>query len=372
MVDLFNFAAEQANVQVKDNAELDRIIKLPRRDWQDVDASWLTETLKTSGGTMALRPIQAIALLEIGTEGGLFAPVRVGGGKTLISLLAPVVAFAERPLLLVPAALVGKTERDEAIYRCHWQLGPWIRVMSFEWLGRSQAAEELEKWQPDLIIADEVHRLKNPKAAVTRRVRRYMLGHPETQFVAMSGTITKRSLHDYSHILRWCMQAGAAPLPRGYNDLELWADALDERKRQLKRANPGALIRLCDEEEIRIWDTGDSRRAARMAFRRRLRDTPGIVASDETPIDASITIKSLELKLGDSVDEAFHLLRRKWETPDGWPIADGLSMFRHARELALCFYYIWDPRPPREWIEARKAWAAFARNVLKYSRHLDS
>lgn len=38
--------------------------------------------LKTPRGTMRLRPIQAIALAEIGMYGGLFGPIPVGEGKT--------------------------------------------------------------------------------------------------------------------------------------------------------------------------------------------------------------------------------------------------------------------------------------------------
>lgn len=373
MIEPFSFGDTPNPDRVLDNGELQRVIDLPRRQWGDDRAEWLSDALRTPGGTQTLRPIQTAALVELGSEGGLFAPIRVGGGKTLISLLAPVVSFAARPLLLVPASLIDKTRHDEAAYRADWQLGPWIKIMSYEWLGRSQAAEALELWQPDLIIADEAHRLKNPKAACTRRVRRYMNEHPTTTFVAMSGTITKRSIKDYAHILHWCIQPGAAPLPRTYNDLELWADALDERKGQLKRADPGALIRLCNPQEIQLWENGGARRAARLAFRRRLQDTPAIVCSDETPIDASITITELYPDRDMSeIDRAFETLRGAWETPDGWPIVDGLGMFRHARELALGFYYVWDPRPPKVWLEARKEWAAYAREILKHSHTLDS
>lgn len=317
---------------------------------------------------MQLRPVQAAALVEIGTVGGLFGPLRVGAGKTLISLLAPVVSEAVRPLLLVPAALVDKTRRDEAELSQHFDLVE-IEIVSYEWLGRAQAADALEKLAPDLIIADEVHRLKNPRAAVTRRVRRYMADHPETKFVAMSGTVTKRSLKDYAHLLKWTHDD--PPIPQNYRDLELWADALDERKGQTRRADPDALVELCDEFEAAVWDR-DPRSAARQAYRRRLTETPGVVATSETPIDASITVRSVEPPPSPGIDEAFHKLRTLWETPDGWPISDGLAMFRHARELALGFYYVWDPRPPAYWLEARRAWAAFVRGVLARSRSLDS
>ena len=378
MTSLFDLEAQAAsgtNV-VPLNDEMRRIERLPRRSWDASSerlADEMTEILKTPLGTMKLRPIQAVALYEIGTVGGLFGPLRVGAGKTLISLLAPEVAFATRPLLLVPAALAQKTKRDERILRHHWKLPEFIRIVSYEWLGRVQAAGFLADYRPDMIIADEVHRLKNGKAAVTRRVRRYMSDAVDKpKFVGMSGTITKRSLHDFAHILRWALPPEDAPLPRWHNDLELWADALDERKGQTRRADPGALVVLCNDEERKLWAQRERRRAARMAFRRRLVDTPGVVATKETPIDASLEVRSVEPKVSPGIDDAFETLRNDFVTPDGWPIADGLAMFRHAREIALGFYYVWDPRPPQHWLIARQVWAAFVRQVLRNSRTLDS
>ena len=54
-------------------------------------------------------------------------------------------------------------------------------------LGLVQSAQKLDYIQPDLIIADECHLLKNHKAGRTRRVTRYMREHPETKFVGVSG-----------------------------------------------------------------------------------------------------------------------------------------------------------------------------------------
>lgn len=372
--------------QVAVTAEFERVVGIPRRERDPVReealAERVTELLKTPQGRMRLRPAQAMSLFELTTVGGLFGVLRCGSGKTLISLLAATVLqrtkkIGFRPLLIVPAGLIEKTRIDMRLLAEHWQIAPFIRIESYEWLGRVQAAKFLEEFMPDLFILDECHRAKNPKAALTRRLVRHLREH-RTSTLAMSGTTTKRSIRDYAHILCWCLPANFVPVPLHWQDLEDWADALDEKKaREEERNGPPIDIRafreLCNAEEHRIWDSGQDRRAARMAYRRRLIETPGVVATEETPIDASLTIKTLRVPgVGAALDAAFTKLRADWETPDGWPIADTFAMFRHARELALGFFYRWTPRPPQDWLEARRVWAKFVRETLKHSRKLDS
>jgi len=383
------------------SSELMRISKLRRRTMAPEDLEWLademTKRLKTPRGTMRLKPIQAWALYELGTVGGLFGPITVGGGKTLITLLAPVVMKAQRPLLIVPASLVEKTKRDKEVLAQHWHLPLFLRIMSYEWLGRTQAGGDpengkpgaLDEWGPDLVVLDECHRAKNNRdAAVARRITRFFRdrtqkkrvvvpGHFQTEprpvhAAALSGTVTKRSVFDYAHILTWCLPGSLLPLPTHWNDLQLWSEALDEKKGDFAPIDPGALEILCaDDDDRKLWLT-DRTTAARKTFRRRLVETPGVVATHETQVDASIVVRGLECDMNDAVDEAFDHLREFWETPDGWTISDGMAMARHARELALGFYYVWDPRPPPDWYVARKTWHQLVRQTLKRSRTYDS
>lgn len=384
------------------SSELVRISKLRRRKMAPEDLEWLademTNRLKTSRGTMRLKPVQAWALFELATVGGLFAPITVGGGKTLISLLAPVVMKAQRPLLIVPAGLVEKTKRDKEILAQHWHLPLFIRIMSYEWLGRVQAGGDpetgkpgaIDEWDPDLVFLDECHRAKNNRgAAVARRITRFfrdrhskrrvvVAGHFQhnqlraVHAAAASGTVTKRSILDYAHILTWCLPAELLPIPTHYNDLQLWSEALDEKKGDFAPLDPGALEILCaDKEERELWAT-DRTTAARKTFRKRLVETPGVVATYETQIDASIVVRGLGCDVDPTVDAAFEHLRTTWETPDGWTISDAITMARHARELAVGFYYVWEPRPPIDWYMARKTWHQLVRQVLKHSRKYDS
>jgi hypothetical protein len=358
---------------VQHTPELDRIILIPRRtpltpDEEAERIDLLTNHLRTPGGTMRLRPVQAQALYEMHDYGGLFGPIRVSGGKTMISLLAPVVLEAKRPMLLLPKALIEKTRVEARKLSQHWKLPAFLNIRSYQALGRVSGAETLEKDNPDVIICDEAHRLKNRRAAVTKRVARYMHDHPETIMVILTGTISKRSLHDFSHLLLWSLKL-RTPLPRHYNELEAWALAIDERPNAIvPPLYPGAILKLATEEDV-----GDVTQRARTAVRRRINDTPGVVTASGGGCDVSLRVQGHVVETTERTEVAFDTLRNKWKTPDGWPLNDGFAIYRHARELALGFFYKWDPRPPDDWLEAKKNWSAFCRKVLKSNqRRIDS
>lgn len=354
---------------VQRTSELKRILAIPRREWSDDDseqlATELTEILRTPVGNMRLRPKQAIALVEAGTCQGLFAPLRVGAGKTLFSLLVGHVLDAQKPVLLVPAKLVEKTKREMLSLKQHWQIQKHVVIMSYELLGRVQAANNFDKYAPDLLILDECHRAKNPRAAVTKRIMRYLDANENCRLVAMSGTITKRSLTDYAHLLRRALGPQQAPVPYRYTEIQEWAEVLDERKMSDPDRDPGALLSLAEG--------GSDISAVRRGFCSRLTQTEGVVSTTEAKIASSLSISSIEPKVSVAVNEAFQKLRADWRMPDEHPLADGLEVWRHARELALGFYYIWDPPAPKDWMLARKAWCSACRDILNHNqRHLDS
>lgn len=356
---------------VRRTPEVKRIAALPRRVWTEDAAQKLadilTQEFRRPCGTMALRPVQAIALYEAMEVGGLFGPIRVGGGKTLCTLLLPLALDAKRPVLFLPAALIEKTWHERKALAEHWRLATNLQLVSYESLGLVTSSEKLEYIRPDLIIADECHYWKNKRAGRTRRVIRYMREHPETRFVALSGTVVKGSLQDFAHMLRWALKSGA-PVPLNDEELLDWSNSLDERVNPLARAKPEALFDIGPRDPALATIP-----AARRVFQSRLLETRGVVASSaKDGVDCSLRISALEYEPAPVTVTHIANMKGTWTTPDGWTFSEALELRRYIRELALGFHSIWDPRPPVEWVSARREWASFVREVLSSSRTLDT
>ena len=379
------------STSVRNTPEVTRISLEPRRVWSPEAGEQLaidmTRELKTPKGTMALRPVQAIALYEVMETGGLFAPIRVGGGKSLISMLIPTVLEANPVLLLLPANLIEKTRYDYNVLREHWRLPTNLQFMSYEILGLVQSVDKLTYISPKLIVADECQAIRNPRAGRTKRIRRYMHDHPETMFCAMSGTIMKSSITDFAPLLRWSLKQHA-PIPRTVEETNEWAEALDEKVNPIARRKPGAIFDLAPKVSATqadragqvvlpapIWPLpgGDPITAARQVFQSRLLETKGVVASSRTDgVTCSIVIRPFEYKLAKITEDHVNFLRKTWITPDGWPFKEALEFARYIRQLSLGFHSVWDPRPPLEWTAARKAWGQFVRETLGHSHTIDT
>lgn len=344
--------------------EFRRIQALPRRVWdkaadlEDLTAG-LTQMLRAPKGEWVLKVTQAAALRDLHDFGGLFGPIAVGGGKTLITLLAPVLMKAKRPVLLVPAALRDQTMGKvlPAMFK-QWRLNHNLKVIGYSELSQQKNAEMLEDIQPDMIIADECHMLKNPKSARTRRVSRYMSKHPMTTFIAVSGTVANHSIMHYWHIIQWALKPDNAPIPRNFYEAKEWACALDERVADEDRVGPGALATLAGPGE-----------SARQGYRRRLTETPGVLATHEDEVGVSLQLlRGSARSMPSEVNKLIKHVRSTWETPDGEVIMEAVECWRIIRQLVAGFYYRWAESPPAEWMDARKEWGRFVRGTLRSNR----
>lgn len=381
--------------------DLDRILKLPRRELDTRGPSaaekW-TRILRREeqpekcdcvarwGFCIThLKPIQGWALEEMHQSKGLLGPIGVGHGKEGTCLLAAWALGVKRALLLIPANLRAQfLTRDYPQWSVHFKVpslagvrvypgAPVLTVMSFNDLSRPERTAALKQIQPQAVIVNESQNLARPEAARTKRFLRYMRGvafkRPDgssysPHLVAVSGTMTKTSIKDYAHLSELALGEGT-PLPTHHPTIEEWAAAIDASDRP---APMGKLRELCRPGET-----------VRQGFRRRLVQTPGVVATEESALDTLLTIAERKLDVPPVVAKLLAEVRETWQRPDGEELVEVIQKAKVCKELACGFYYVWtyprgEPEEVRDaWLAARKEWNKEVREKLKYSREgLDS
>lgn len=349
------------------SAELLRVLALPRRSLADYDQAFaveLSRALRKPGSSFVLRPLQAAMLAEAATGRGLFGMVGVGQGKSTVAPLIPLVAPCARPLLLVPPAM--KRDLETSVIpemRKHFALPP-LAIISYNELSTAKATDLLDRLQPDLIICDEAHALKRREAARTKRFARYFRERPDTRLIALSGTMARRSVRDFWHLILLTHPGSSCPMTRHWKEAESWALALDPDVHPSEALPAGALRLLCDGAET-----------PREGLHRRLVDTEGVVAGSTEGVGASLVIRPLRLPVGPAIAGAVACAEMSWQLPDETDIVDPLDLHRRLRELSQGFYYRWHwPHGvDQEWLDARSAWAKAVQSVTRLGREgLDS
>lgn len=384
-VDPFEFSKNSRVVEARrregvgESAEFFRIKGLSRRVLDLTKVPDLTERYRKPGGTMSLWPIQSAGLAEAEKADGLFAPIGVGHGKSLLSFLLPVAMRAKKAVIMLPPQLKRKAlELDiPALYR-HWQIPTdRIRIIAYSELSNAKCAQLLEEIAPDLIVIDEGHNLRHKTAARTKRFLRYMKAHPECRLAVLSGTITNRTIMDYQHLIELTHRKNS-PVPAHWGVLTEWADALDVPRPNCDPMMPGVLLSFCTQEElgqINGRSPTDAQPYVRAGFRRRLVETLGVVATEEGAIGTSLVIQGLHPIVPAEVKARIDDLRNRWVI-DEEELVDPMSVARVARELAGGFFYRWvwpNGVKDTEWLLARSAWNKELRQILKLNRKgLDS
>lgn len=345
------------------DSELRRILALPRRTWSEDQVrrvqSKLTARLKRKKGTQELWPEQAIALTEIEKLGGLAGGIKVSGGKTLISFLAPsVLPDLQRPLLICPSKSI-KTGKVLAKYkeaRKHWRIRKDITWLSYELLQRKAYANYLETYKPKVLILDEAHHAGRYRSSRTRRIDRYLAANPDVVCIVLTGSlIASRVINDSLTLCYWARRdESPLPLPtkQGRTSARYWRMALELPA----RCKPGALREMCKTDERTLAGVG-----------RRYRQTPGIVCSSgKSNIGASMVCETQYVSIEDSkVAEAVRNVRQG-RLPDGSELLDpdGSNTWSTVQTLALGFYYVADPTPPSPWLRAYRNWCSYCRDVV--------
>lgn len=406
-----NFASRPP---VPNSEDLERILALPRRPQVDLDGGsdmakalvqlmnerlrrpdWERKDCKCESYgrkcITTLQPSQAWALYEAPLAGGLLGSIQAGAGKTAINLLLPMVMKCSQVVLLIPPNLKLQLIREHELWREHWLLPnlfynkhentpiikgrPTVHVVPYSQLSRPESTKLLKELNPDLVLADEMHKIASRSSSRgVRFLRFYAENAKRARFAGYTGTITDKSVLDYAHLSTLALRE-KSPVPNDPGTAMSWALALDPGDRQ---AEPGALRQLCEPGE-----------SLEDGYRRRLVETMGVVATKEGAITASLNIYQYsDVEVPEKIQDLLNIVR-SGERPDGEELVDALEIAKCARELASGFYYRWKflnlPRdaegkvtPEGEarvavWRARRKEWRSEMREKLKaHEEHLDS
>lgn len=375
-------------------ADLERVRRLPRRPCDpssapDLSPLYAIEDHGCPGcdlcrdGMPRLRPIQSFALWEASRAGGLMGFIGVGHGKELLSLLLPDAMGARNAVVLTKPRLMKQLlGHDVPRYGRHFRLPmDRITVVAYSELSGADTGDVLERIQPDLVVANEAHCLSVETSARGRWFRRFADSRgPATRYCFLSGTMGRDSILSYAHLSFRALR-NSTPQPTGYRELRDWALALDSDVADHERLPPGELLGLCGPEgltkrqetprgaESSIRDViKDPLSVARSVYRRRLVETPGVVATEESGVDCSLVINAWKPEIPESVKTALKELRRTWSL-GGEEFVEAMEVARASRQLASGYYYRWAwPGGKRddEWLDARAEWNRAVRHVLRY------
>jgi len=313
-----------------------RVLSLPRSkpvDGAQIEA--LSRYCRRPGSSAMLRPQQVQMLRDLWELPGVFADMPVGAGKTLPLMLAPYLLRAERPMMLLPADLFrtsDKTDRDFARYREDWHvLLPELR--SYEELARKDRAHTIMHAAPDLLLADEADPLRNPKNAVTRRVRRYRQANPRAKFCFASGTLITDNLEDYAHLSAWTL-AQYSPAPLSPSVAFAWSEALKGL------GDPPV-------PNYQGWFRGSA----------------GVVCGAGVQCPQPIRVRCWDPGLPDHLVDLIRETEASGMRPDG-ELLEEMQVPTVLCSLACGLFHVWDPAPPEWWSTPRRAYLAWVREIL--------
>lgn len=362
--------------------DLKRVCELSRRvatrERAAADAAMLTPLLQTPKGKAAgahLLPWQGFGLREFYENQGAYLQLPVGNGKTLISKEAGYVADAERPVLVVPSSLYDKTNHEFAEYNEHWRSDAPVKIVKTHELTQEPNVDYLgTRLCADLYIIDECDVLMNPEGSATVRLDRDICAR-NVPVLCMTGTGTRNEIENFSHFIIWAL-GDKAPLPRDPDELEAWGLALNAKTGRKKPYGVGALVDLIELTPAEILDAlpkGEARLTAqaeaRLKFRKRLCETPGVVIVDDEQCLQPLTIRKHYAPSDKALDVHFNTLRRAQKAPNGLSCEDPLAYYQTDMQVGCGLTLELTPRPPVEWYEAHREYAQFCRQKIRRSRH---
>ena len=336
-----------------------------------------------------LREAQFKALAPISYFRRGFFSCGVGHGKTLISLLAPLVARAHRAILLVPSSLVPQLTqieipKYEEIFGLKFD---WcsiagasqhkrremmnkhrITIVPYSLLSSEDTMVLLKESKVDMIIADECQYLKNAKSARTKRLLRF-IDEFNPSFVCMSGTIIKRDIKDYWHLIARCLGT-LSPLPTEFYDITDIQDTIDPYNHYSK-CQSDFFSKLFPKTVVsgNIVDVEKARQSMKVLFDA----SPGTVRTENQSVDCSMEINVIELEPAKELQNDIKNCSEFWITPDGQDINEAIQQSALLSQIISGFYYklYWPEGTEQEIIDEYNKQCELAkliRDFIKYYR----
>lgn len=335
-----------------------------------------------AGARLLVKQAEGLMAYDM-AAGGLFQ-IGVGKGKTLLSLMLAqrmlMVKGLERAILCIPSHVWSQLievdipwARSRVPLSCPMHLlggrAPDMRkqivrakrrglyILPYSLLSQPDASDMLDAIDPHALIADEAHRLRNASAARTKRITRLLRERERMEFVAMSGTLTTKSIKDYSHLSKAALK-GNNFLPNISALADGWGAVIDAGADQdrLDQSNPGPIMPI-----VRWAQVFFPRERARLspdvsgfrhAFKLRKDSTPGVVSggdgSDDIGVSLIIANSPVEgFKKGqtpysspewDYLKELIRKVEEEWVTPNGDEIDHAMLTWKWLWELCSGFY----------------------------------
>lgn len=371
--------------------EMSRIVALPivtRPEQKEIEA---VSQYYLPDGKMTMYPEQVNAMIQYHEYGGLIAPLPVGSGKTLVSVLIANDAyclFGKRKILLMnPPNLVDQLREIELpLYRRHcsinvpfyWLAGKGAKnahkrlllaksqragcyVVSYSILSGRQGSDIIDAIQPDLIIGDEIHSIASANPSARGRRFRDAIHKYSPQIVGLSGTITKKSPRDYHHLAVNALEANCF-MPRPEGLAEEWSRYIDSSASSVDEFANNANPQLCPIKPLIDWarenfpkdEFKNNLIGFRKAYSKRLETCPGVVSPKGDRLGVSLRISNIDGKHEPEyvskikkekcegwtkLQELVSQLTNEWIAPNGDEIDHAMHMWRWRYELEGFGFY---------------------------------
>lgn len=366
--------------------EIDRIVTmpivLPMDEFEREEYNRQNVSAAAFESGWRLFDMQAEGFMAYDAYNGLFAPIGVGFGKTLISLAIANKAYQKgkkKILLIVPPQVLNqltlidiKFARTKIPFNVPYHIiggkdyiarkmlcesnKKGLYIMTYSYLSVKDTTEMLEAIKPETIICDEVHNLANRGSARTKRLMAYIDKY-KPEGVALSGTITNKSIRDYFHLIKWCLRE-YNPLPNSLHLANEWATVIDAdasgeygeggtgySNADVKGAT-GPLIPLIRWAQRTFKDEKFSNNLPgfRKAYKSRLNTAPGVVSSGDAEIGTSlimtnVPVEETEKAIGyKKLEELIEKVNREWLTPNDDEIEHAIHCWKWLYELNAGFY----------------------------------